>query len=277
MIGVIPSRKMNRTFILYIFGLSAVALALAVPSLALLSPFTFGLIFPLAILWLWKSEGHSFWDLGYRIHSQWLRTLAIGLLFGLAIPILFEGIQLLGGWIRLIPKGDPAANLVFFVPDVFLITVLYVAVEEFVFRGFLLQALSQRTGVWSAVVLASLLWGASHLTSMVRVGLNLGSILIGMTTFLFWGIALSLSFIKGEKSLWLPYGLHLGNNLSFNLVGWLFITRPNAPQWWIGHPAWSSVSGLIGVIVWLILAVIIYLFLGNDEINSFTEVIGQPP
>lgn len=264
---------MNRTFVLYIFGLLAVGLALAIPSLALLSPFSFALIIPLGIIWLWKSEGRPWMKLGYSFCTHWLRYLTLGFFFGFAIPALFQVIQVLGGWIRLSPRGLPVANLILFLPEVTLKMVIIVAIEEFVFRGFFLQALSQRTGVRLAAVLSSLLWAVSHLTSMVSAGLSLGLIMVGMTTFLLWGIALSLGFLKAEKSLWLPYGLHLGINLSFSLVGLLFITQPNAPQWWIGHPAWAPESGLIGIIVWLILAVVMYWITGNDKMNTFPAVI----
>ncbi len=261
---------MNRVFVLYILGLFAVALAIAFPSLAWLSPVTFMLIFPLGAIWLWKSEGRSLGDLGYRFCSGWLRYLAIGLFFGLAIPVLFQVIQILGGWITLIPRGEPIKDLMFYLTQLFLRMVFIVAIEEFVFRGFFLHALRPRAGVQLAAMLSSLLWGAGHLTSMVNEGLTPGLIIIGMTTFLVWGITLCLSYLKAEQSLWLPYGLHLGINLSFSLVGWFFITQPNAPQWWIGHPAWSPESGLIGIVVWLILALVVYWLTGNDKINRFT-------
>ena len=261
---------MNRNFVLYILGIFAVALAIAFPSLEWLSPLTFLLIFPLGAIWLWKSEGRSLGDLGYRFSSGWLRYFTIGLFFGLTIPVLFQGIQVLGGWITYTPRGEPINGLIAYLPTLFLKMIFIVAIEEFVFRGFFLHALSRKAGVRLAAVLSSLLWGAGHLTSMVNEGLKPVLIIIGMTTFLVWGITLSLGYLKAEKSLWLPYGLHLGVNLSFSLVGWFFITQPNAPQWWIGHPAWSPESGLIGIIVWLTLALIFYWFTGNDKINGFT-------
>lgn len=261
---------MNGSLVLYILGLFAVALAIAFPSLAWLSPLTFVLIFPLGAIWLWKSEGRSLGDLGYRFCGGWIRYLAIGLFFGLAIPVLFYVIQVLGGWITLAPRGGPIKDFMLYLPRLFLQMIFVVAIEEFVFRGFFFQSLRQRAGVRSAAVLSSLLWGTGHLTSMVSEGLTPGLIIIGMTTFLLWGITLCLSYLRAGQSLWLPYGLHLGINLSFSLVGWFFITQPNAPQWWIGHPTWSPESGLIGIVTWLILALVVYWFTGNDRINRFT-------
>lgn len=259
---------MKRTFGLYTFGFLAVALAIAFPSLPWLSPVTFLLVIPLGAIWIWKSQGRSLWDLGCRFSGGWFRHLAIGLLFGLAIPILFQAIQVLGGWIALAPRGEPTQDLASYLATLLLRMVFIVAIEEFVFRGFFLNALIQGTGFQVAAVLSSLLWGASHLTSMVNEGLTLGSILIAMLSFSLWGITLCLCYLKATRSLWLPYGLHLGINLSFSLVGWFFITQPNAPKWWIGHPAWSPESGLIGVIVWLILAWVVYTQIATDKLSE---------
>ena len=247
---------LNKTFRLYLIGLLVVALAAAVPAVSWLSPLTYTAIFPLVAIWLWKSEGCSLWGLGYCFNQGWFYKLAIGLVFGLVIPIFFQVIQIIGDWITLSKRVDPIQGIV---PDLVMLLlkmILIVGIEEFVFRGFFLQVLSRKTGIRLAAVLSSLLWGLGHLSSMVNSELPPALIFIGMTTFLLWGITLSLCYLRAGKSLWLPYGLHLGINLSFSLVGWFFITQPNAPQWWTGHPAWSPESGMIGVIVWLIFAVI---------------------
>jgi membrane protease YdiL (CAAX protease family) len=257
----------NKAIILYIFDVLAVVLSIAFASLMLLQLVSFLVIIPLGAIWIWKSEGRSVWDLGYRFSSGWLGFLAIGLVIGLGIPILFELIQVLGGWTTVTPLGEPLQDLVTYLPMVLIRMIIVVAIEELVFRGFFPNALSQRTGVWIAIVLSSLLWGASHLGSMVNEGLTPGLMIIGIASFLGWGITLSLCYLIAEKSLWLPYGLHLGVNLSSSLVGWFFIAQPNAPQWWIGHPAWAPESGLIGTIVWLILASIIYLLTGADKLK----------
>jgi membrane protease YdiL (CAAX protease family) len=261
---------LNKTFLLYIIGILVVALATAVPAVSWLSPLTYMVIFPLVAIWLWKSEGRSLWDLGYRFNQGWFYRLAVGLVFGLAIPIFFQVIQIVGGWITLSKRMDPIKGIVPYLVILLLKMILIVGIEEFVFRGFFLQALSRKAGIRLAVVLSSLLWGLGHLTSMVNSELTPALIVIGMTTFLLWGITLSLCYLRAGKSLWLPYGLHLGINLSFSLVGWPFIIQPKASQWWIGNPAWSPESGMIGVIVWLIFAVAMYRLTGKVRINKFT-------
>jgi hypothetical protein len=256
---------MDRSLVLYIFGFFAVALAIAFPSLGWLFPTTFVFIFPFGAIWLWKSQGRSLVDLGFRFGSGWLRTLVIGFAFGLGIPVFFQVIQILGGWIALTPRGEPITDLIVYLPQLLLKMIFIVALEELVFRGFFLQALNRGRGIWLAIGLSSLLWGVGHLASMVNEGLSPGLIIIGQTTFLAWGITLSLSYLRAGKSLWLPYGLHLGVNLSFSLIGLFFITQPNAPQWWIGRDPWSPESGLIGTLVWVGLALVVYRFSRNKK------------
>jgi len=257
---------MNKTHALYLFGILAAALAVAFPSITWISLVAFLVILPLGAIWIGKSDGRPIGGLGFGLSSGWLRYLALGLLFGLGIPLLFLSIQQLGGWITLAPRGEPILNLITYLPPLFIRMVLIVVIEEFVFRGFFPNALSQNAGIWTAMVMSSLLWGASHLGSMVYEGLAPGSMVIGMASFLAWGITLSLCYLIAEKSLWFPCGLHLGVNLSFSLAGWFFITETSAPQWWIGHPAWSPESGLIGPIIWLIIGFTAYRLAGAKKV-----------
>jgi membrane protease YdiL (CAAX protease family) len=247
---------------LYFIGILAVAASVTISSLRWISTVAILLLIPLGAVLVWRSEGRPLGELGYRLSRGWPRNLGIGLLLGLGIPALFKLLFVLVGWATLTPRGEPLQDLITSLPPVLIRMMLVVGLEELVFRGFFPQALSRSTGPWPAILLSSSLWGATHLGSMVSAGLSGGAILLGMTTFLAWGITLSLCFLIGGKSLWLPYGLHLGVNLGFSLAGWYFITQPHAPEWWIGHPAWSPESGLIGPVVWLILALIAYRLVG---------------
>ena len=100
---------MNRNFVLYIFGLLAIR--------------------------LWKSEGRSFGNLGYRFYNGWLRWLAIGLFFEAAIPVLIQVIQVLGGWITSAPRGESLKGLITYLPILFLKMIFIVAIEGFDFEG----------------------------------------------------------------------------------------------------------------------------------------------
>jgi membrane protease YdiL (CAAX protease family) len=240
--------------LLYVGGLVAVGITLAVPTLAWLSPLAFGLLIPAGAIFGWIRDGRSPADLGFRFSARWLLRLAAGLLLGLAIPILFQVIQIAGGWIALTSRPEPPGNFSSYLFLLLLKMLFLVAIEELVFRGFFIQTLGRKTGTGLAVLLASLLWGTGHLASMAAAGVEPGLMAIGMVTFILWGILLSIGFLKTDKSLWLPYGIHLGINLSFSLKGWFFVTERNAPLWWTGHPAFQPETGLIGVLVWGALA-----------------------
>lgn len=260
---------MNRTSGLYILGLVAAALAAAYPSLTWISLVAFLVIMPLGAIWIWRGQGRPIGELGFSLSRGWLRYFAIGLPLGLGIPLLFLLIQQLGGWLIFSPRGEPPSSLIALLPQLLIRMILVVAIEEFVFRGFFPNALSQRVSAWVTIVMSSLLWGASHLGSMVNEGLSIIEIAIAMASFLAWGITLSLCYLIAKRSLWLPYGLHLGVNLGFSLLGWVIITEPNAPQWWIGHPSWSPESGLIGLLVWVIIA-LVALRLASPTAESIT-------
>ncbi len=245
------------------------------PGLAWLSPLTFMLILPAGAVWLWLKGGHSLWDLGIRSSHGWKRRLIFGLGLGLLIPLLFQGIEWMAGWITVMPRTELVPGMLVSLPIVLVKMILIVAVEELVFRGFILQTLSPKTGFLAAAAASSLLWGLGHLTSMVQAGLATTEILIGMATFLFWGITLCLCTLPVAKSLWLPYGLHLGINLSFSLLGLPFIIQPQGFQKWIGNPAWSPESGWIGVVVWLALALITTGLTGVRRMKEFPPIVSE--
>jgi len=241
------------TLVLAFMALIAVVLAVAFPSLAWLSPLTFVLLLPLGAIWIWRRDGRAFADLGYRLSAGWLRRLAAGLVFGLVIPVLFTVVPVLGGWITVAPRTESPGDFVLYLLLTMLKMFFIVGIEELVFRGFFIQTLGRKIPLAPAVILASLLWATGHIASMAASGIPAGQIAIGMITFIFWGVALSMGFLKTGKSLWLPYGIHFGINIGSSLLGWFLITTPNAPQWWMGHPSFMPETGWIGVIGWGIL------------------------
>jgi membrane protease YdiL (CAAX protease family) len=248
------------TFLLYLGTLIVVGITLAFPSLAWLSPLTFALLLPLGAVWSWRRDGRAFADIGYRLSAVWPRHLTAGLIVGLAIPVLFKAAQVLGGWITLAPRSESPGNFALYLLAILVKMFFVVGIEELIFRGFFIQSLSGKTGVAPAVILASLLWATGHLASMASSGIPAGQIAIGIVTIVLWGIALSICFLKTGKSLWLPYGIHFGINIASSVTGWFFITTPNAPQWWIGHPAFAPETGLIGIAGWGILALGMYIY-----------------
>jgi len=87
---------------------------------------------------------------------------------------------------------------------------LAAATEELVFRGFPLQILSEGMGRWPAVVTMSVLFGALHRDNPNASWLSTANTAIA-------GILLSWAYVR-TRSLWLPYGIHLGWNVGLGFV-----------------------------------------------------------
>jgi membrane protease YdiL (CAAX protease family) len=249
---------MKKAMILYLLGIVAVGLAIWQPTLGWLSPATFLLVFPASAIWLWRGEGRSLQDLGLRRDKFWRRPLIWGLVLGALFPVSIMFVQVLGGWIGLTPRVLPLRDLAGYIALAFVKTIFIAAIEEFVSRGYFLQRFTLGIGAGGAVLLSSALWGMGHLAAMVSEGLSPFSIVVGMLTFIAWGMALSISYLRTAKSLWMPFGLHYGVNVSFSLLGTFFITSYQAPQWWIGNPAWAPESGVLGTLAWLLMIGIVW-------------------
>lgn len=90
------------------------------------------------------------------------------------------------------------------------------AIEELLYRVLLLSGLAvalQRVpgGRWIAVLLSAALFGAAHLGNpgaswVAAVGTGLGGVMYGVA-------------FLGTRSVWLPFGLHLGWNLAQGVFG----------------------------------------------------------
>jgi len=243
-------RSLCKPLALYLVVLIALGLAAWQQPLSWLSPVAM-LVLLLGVTWMWRAEGRSIRELGLYRLSWWRRSSAKGLAIGLLLPIGMLSVEALSGFISLTPVPQPQARLARALPSVFVRTALMVAVEELVFRGYMLQRLGLVRGMPLAMGSSSLLWAMLHLPSMMASGLSLSSILAGLMTFTAWGIVLALGLLRSGGMLWFPLALHYGYNLAFSISGTLATIRYDAPMWLVGHPSWAPESGLVGVSFWL--------------------------
>ncbi|GAA2326390.1 CPBP family intramembrane metalloprotease [Streptomyces kunmingensis] len=79
--------------------------------------------------------------------------------------------------------------------------------EEVMYRGVLFRIIEERTGSWIALVLTSVLFGASHL-------LNPDASLLGATAIAVEAGGMLTGAYIATRSLWLPIGLHFGWNFA---------------------------------------------------------------
>jgi len=125
----------------------------------------------LVLLWAWRS--HTPWrEIGYVRPAGWIRTLAVGIVFGVALKFLMKAIvmPLLGAepinQTHQYLKGNRAA-----LPTaIFSIIVVAGFGEETVFRGYMFERLGKLLGsaVWAKVLIVLLttaLFAAAHYSS----------------------------------------------------------------------------------------------------------------
>lgn len=123
----------------------------------------------------------------------------------------------------------------------FAVMVLVGLNEEYMFRGYPLQALARGMGFWPAAILLSLLFGAAHLTKSDEN-------VIDITNIILLGVLLCL-MLQRTGSLWLAAGFHC----SFDYMQFFVIGTPNGGAQPVGHlldssfpgPAWAN-GGLLG-------------------------------
>ena len=108
--------------------------------------------------------------------------------------------------------------------------------EEYMFRGYPLQALSRGMGFWPAAVLLSLLFGAAHLAEPDENVIDIANIIL-------LGLLLCLT-LQRTGSLWLAVGFHF----KLRLHAYFVIGTRNGGAQPIGHlinsafpgPAWAN-------------------------------------
>lgn len=129
--------------------------------------------------------------------------------------------------------------------------------EEYMFRGYPLQALSRGLGFWPAAILLSLLFGAAHLTKSDENAIDITNIVL-------LGLLLCLT-LQRTGSLWLAAGFHC----SFDYMQFFVIGTRNGGSQPVGHlldssfpgPAWANGGPLGTEASYFMLPVIALIFL----------------
>ena len=88
----------------------------------------------------------------------------------------------------------------------------YAAIEEIVFRGYVMKTIEKHIGVALAVIINSIIFSLSHIW-------NYNVTILGLFHIFLFGIILSILCIH-RNNLWLPIGIHTGWNYAlycFNL------------------------------------------------------------
>lgn len=275
-----PGNRSSPCFFLSIFVfIAAVVVVYAsnqVSGFGWVTPAVFYLAMPLALLLLWRWDGHAIGDLGLKIAYDWKRDLGTGFLVGLFVPQAFIILLLIAGWVKIVPaEGDLPAGLpvpLFIVAFTALFLsmlkfLFIVPLEEITFRGYYCNVAHPPLGVIGALLLSSILFSACHVPAMLNSGVPLASLGIALLSWIILGCALGAGWLRTGGRLWLPIGVHFGYNVGFSAIDPLLTAFNNAPTilaylgpgWWTGLTRWSPETGMAGVLLELVLFIAIWI------------------
>jgi membrane protease YdiL (CAAX protease family) len=207
-------------------------------------------------------DRRSLATVGVPLSIPWLRQVLIGFLVGSVPPCLFflAAYKLGSAQVAHVPV-DLHYLLTQTMPAL-AATLLLAFHEELLYRGYLLQVISQKSGRLIAAIITGALFGLVH-------GGNSAANPQGLLFTAIGGVLLAW-LIMGQGSLWMATGYHFGWNATASLALGLQVSGTIMPGSWITTtltgPRWLSggtygfessiISGLVepiilGALVWI--------------------------
>ncbi len=196
------------------------------------------LIAPLVLWGANKIFGNCFSSYGLVWNWSILQSLAIGFVIGATGLAILFGLQTLLGWVKWELAGKKIISVTL---PILLIAVGISAIEELIFRGFVLTQLQQDFSIYIAAAIASLIFAVLHLVWEQKETLPQlpGLWLMGMVLVLARYV---------DKGLGLAWGLH-------SVLVWAIATidtaelityTGNVPEWVTGKYG-KPLAGLTGI------------------------------
>lgn len=222
----------------------------------------FGLTTILILLWarLFERRGPSALGLNARGPMRFVRGYLIGLTFLLTVV---GGIWIAGGYVveGAGAFGSAAVGAALLPVGVLMLGfIIQGSSEELLFRGWLMQLIASRHGLWIAVVANSALFALAHAGNMEPSS----ELYVGLANIVLFGLFISLYAVR-EGSLWGACGWHaawnwlLGLGFGLEVSGMTMdvtplITNltaaPGAP-WWLTGGAFGPEASLVTTAVLL--------------------------
>ncbi len=249
--------------------------AIAENDVALLGINAWALLVPaaVALLFMIRFVDHvPLITFGVGFHERWARDLGYGLSVAVLMLVFYDTFSVLLGEVRI---EAAIHNAEFWTPWILTILILAVSAanEELLFRGYPFQVLMVAIGPWPAMILMSGLFGLGH-------ALNPSATSLGTLNTFLAGILLCLAYVR-TRSLWFPYGIHIGWNLAigpifgFSVSGitmesyWISASR--GPEWLMGG-AYGPEGGVLGTGV-MLTAILAVLLTGKVGVSPELEAV----
>jgi len=238
------------------------------PQLAYELAAAFGLGSVLVLLWAWLFErrGPSALGLNARGPMRFVRGYLIGLTFLLAV---IGAIWVAGGYVVEGGGvfGSAAVGAALLPIGVLLLGfIIQGSSEELLFRGWLMQLIASRHGLWIAVVANSALFALAHAGNIEPSK----ELYVGLANIVLFGLFISLYAVR-EGSLWGVCGWHaawnwlLGLGFGLEVSGTVIETTPlitdltGAPgaAWWLTGGVFGPEASVVTTAVLLIGTVVL--------------------
>lgn len=226
-----------------------------------------GILVELIISWilLYLIERKNILSLGFLPIKKRLKQLTIGFLITTILCISVESLEMLLRSSSLHLNENSSAALIL---NMFWWDFKSVLTEELLFRGALLFILIERIGTRKGIIISAVAFGIYHWFSFGIFGNIIPMFFVFIGTGLM-GYAWALAFSK-TKSIFLPMGLHLGWNFTFNTI---FSKGPLRNGLLVSEGGnmisdWFSLIGLWGVPVILFLIIKYWVPKENTELTG---------
>ena len=230
----------------------------------------FGLGSVLVLLWAWLFErrGPAALGLNARGPMRFVRGYLIGLAF---LATVVGVIWIAGGYVVEGPGafGSAAAGAALLPIGVLMLGfIIQGSSEELLFRGWLMQLIASRHGLWIAVVGNAALFALAHAGNIEPSK----ELYVGLANIVLFGLFISLYAVR-EGSLWGVCGWHaawnwlLGLGFGLEVSGQVVETTPlvtdltGAPgaAWWLTGATFGPEASLVTTAVLLIGTVVLVL------------------
>ena len=193
---------------------------------------------------------------GLSLHQGWFRDILTGIGFAGGLLLFTLAGSFLFGNARVESSGS--VSVLPTIGATFVVLAVAALSEELVFRGYPFQVFLKSLGPWGAMLLISLIFGLLHAP-------NPGATLLSILNTILAGIFLCRAYLK-TRSLWLPYGIHVGWNAGLALVlGYpvsgidtpsILKTSISGPDWILGG-GYGPEGGVLGTVIFLAATIVI--------------------